>query len=90
MAVNLLYDLPPKIQALVLLKMLESYKTRKLHCTDHLPFYGWYGSKTLDMNYILITLTCIGKNEIKRAYRYPDYGIKLAPNMHTWSYRSWL
>jgi hypothetical protein len=84
MAFNLLYDLPPELQALVLVQMLESYKTRQLHCIDHLPFYDWYGSKTPDLRCILNTPTRMKTEEIKSAYGYPDYGSKLVPGMNVW------
>ena len=86
MAFNLLYDLPAELQAVVLFKTLETYKTRQLHCIDHLPFYDWYGSKTEDMNCIAKTPTRIGIEEIRRAYDYPEYGSKLIPCMNTWKW----
>ena len=86
MTFNLLYDLPLEVQAVVFFQMLESYKTCQLCCIDHLPFYDWYGSKSSDMKYILLTATRIGREEIKRAYMYPEYGEKLVPAMWTWRY----
>ena len=83
MAFNLLYDLPLELQALVLDQMLRSYKTRELHRIDHLPFYDWYGSRTPGMDFILSTLTRMGKEEIRREYGYPNHGSELVPN------RSW-